>query len=811
MFVLRNMRFRSLLLCSLALLCLTSQAQSGGPFKKLLNVFQTYQANWPVEKAFLHLDKTEYVQGETIWIKSYLVAGPLHQLSDFSRNLYVELVNEEGKVLRRLNLKSEKGLATANIKLLQVWGQGYYYLRAYTEWMKNSDRGYFFNKKIKVHSLDLGEQITQQPLPEGVNIQFYPEGGNLVQGIGSRVAFEVTGLPDKDAPLNGKIYDATGTEVGSFSSQHQGRGFFPLRPTGSGYFARLEGLDLRFPLPKPVSNSAVLIANNTNPDYLMVSAKTDMTDASSFLVLIHTRGYVAYAAQINLRGNRGFTRVDKSQLSEGIAHITLFDMSGKPLAERLAFIEKDEGLRVAISTNQPRLKSRNQARVKLKVTDKEGQPVQGNFSLSAIDNTVAENDQGHYNLRSYLLLQSDLPGRIRNPQEFFEQTPEAQKKLDLLMMVNGWRRFDWGRIEGQQLAEPRHNVERAISLKGTISRSNNKAGIKNGRVFLYTQGDNQNKSFTFTDEAGVFSFNGLDLADTTKVMVQAFQRSSSRRLTLAIDTSFQKTPLSAYLVEESPLDLARLSKYKQSQMNALVVDSIYRGERVTDLGEVTVESDYMERRERAALPPQVATSLGNRVEVRDIPYEDKKGKTPYQILQGKAPGYRLIPPDLDGNSEIFLARPRLSGSAMNPNAIPIVFVDGFQQHWEMIYGYSAAQLDFITVYNGNPGVISFRMLSQAEYQKMMPATPSSFRGTLPIAYHVAKEFYAPRYDGSNEQANLPDIRNTVFWAPMITTNKKGEAEIDFYLPDQTGRLLIDVQGISVTGTAGHATLQIPVN
>lgn len=116
----------------------------------------------------------------------------------------------------------------------------------------------------------------------------------------------------------------------------------------------------------------------------------------------------------------------------------------------------------------------------------------------------------------------------------------------------------------------------------------------------------------------------------------------------------------------------------------------------------------------------------------------------------------------------------------------MVLLDSVEIEWAEVYNLQATGIDYVEIYkggaSGNPGVISFRMPSREEYRKMVPASPSSFRGTLPMTYHVAKDFYAPRYDGSNEQANLPDIRNTVYWAPMITTDKKGEVEIDSIYP-----------------------------
>ena len=120
--------FISLLIC----LSLQYSFAQNDPFQEWLKEFQNYQTELPTEKVFLHLDKSEYTLGETIWMKSYLVAGAGHIPSPFSQAVYVELLDEQGEIVERLTLRSEEGVSKASLTLQKDLTPGFYYLRGYT-------------------------------------------------------------------------------------------------------------------------------------------------------------------------------------------------------------------------------------------------------------------------------------------------------------------------------------------------------------------------------------------------------------------------------------------------------------------------------------------------------------------------------------------------------------------------------------------------------------------------------------------------------------------------------------------------------
>lgn len=794
-----------------------------------LKEFQEFQENNPTEKVFLHLDKTEYAQAETIWMKSYLVAGAGHLPSPLSANVYVELLTEKGDLVKRLTLKSEQGMAKASLIIPRNQPQGQYYLRAYTNWMKNQDQGYFYNKKIRILS------TSQTELPELLNIskpyalRFFPEGGDLVKGLPNRLAFEVSGAPDaQERLIKGKIMDASGNMVKEFATSHEGRGMVAFVPDGEGYTATLDGVDEVFPLPAIRLEGQSMTVNNKREDYVTVSIKSSSPSEAPFYVVVHTRGYITYAAESRLTGTRGFVKIDKASLPSGISHVTLFNQNMEPLAERLIFVDHCESINVSVNLNKPQYGNRELATVGIEVRDAEGKPVQGSFSLSAYNSDLTINDQAGENIRVNLLLSSDLKGHVNNPQQYFDGTPEALANLDLLMMVNGWRRFNWTDIKTSP--EELFPVEQGLRLEGHLTKA---AGgkVKEGKVLLVngnrSAGGNSSR-YVLADEEGRFTMTDLDYADTTYLRFQGFQKAGTKNVKIDIDTSAAPPlPLKyAYSQPGAFINPLRDAEYKKYAKTAIFIDSTYRRVNgITYLGEVTVVADKREEKYRV-LQSQYGKGEAF-LNFDDIPFEQKSGRDPYTMMFGRIAGFRLQPPaglagasptgqptgygsrsDAIGNADPTIRAPQLRSGAFI--GTPLVFVDNVEVPWDLVYNLQANEIDYVEVYKsgsanmfgtrGFSGAIAIYTLKGSKYFEQLPKKGLLY--TQVGGYHVAREFYAPRYDTKRRQRYVPDQRATVFWEPMITTDEHGRAMVDFYTPDDTGYITIDVQGISFSGQPG---------
>lgn len=780
-----------------------------------LKTFQTYQENNPVEKVFLHLDKTEYAQAETIWIKSYLVAGAGHLPSPFSKTLYVELVSEKGKLVKQLTLRTEEGLSKASLVIPRNQEQGKYYLRAYTNWMKNQQQEFFFSKKISIYSVKTGDESIIETQTINPELRFYPEGGHLVAEVPSRLAFELTGTDTQDKQYSGKIYDQQGEVAASFSTSHEGRGMTPFLPRSTGYYATLDGFSERFDLPDIQPTGLVLSANNKNADFVTVSVKSNQASEKAYYLIAHTRGYITYASQVRIRGTRGFSKIAKSSLPEGITHIALLNEDMTPLAERLVFVDKQDGLVVKVSPNKESFGPRELATIGIKVTDQSGNPVEGSFSLSAYNAGLVQNDQPDYNIRTNLLLGSDLPGHVKDPSQYFAGDEEARANLDLLMMVNGWSRFEWSALN--KSTENAFPVELGLSLNGRLLK-NNGGAAKEGKVMLINASqDTQETPYALADKDGYFSFRNLHYYDTTSLRFQGFQRGGMKNVRFKLDSSLEVLPLKNTYdlnsVFDNPL---RVNAFKKYAKTAIEIDSTYRRVNgITYLGDVTVTAD--KRREKYRVLQSQYGEGESYVNFDEIPFEQKAGRNPYNLMLGRVAGFSLLPvtnQDIKANVDQAVINdpltrvPRLRQGPFI--GAPLVFLDNVEVGWDQIYELQAVDIDYVEVYKssssamfgtrGFSGAIAFYTLKGKKMFENVPKPGMLY--TKFMGYHAPRDFYAPRYDTRKRQRYIPDQRATVFWAPMIRTNAEGEAIIDFYTPDQSGYVTIDIQGLSLTGNTG---------
>ncbi|HTI61011.1 MAG TPA: hypothetical protein VL525_18450, partial [Mucilaginibacter sp.] len=205
--------------------CFSAAAQIDSAFLSRATATLTRQP--AQEKIYLHLDKPNYAFGDTIWYKAYTVIGQKHQLSALSGVLYVELISPKDSLVTRQALPLASGVSWSEIPLEHNLKQGTYRLRAYTRWMQNKPE-YIDEQKIRIGGI--APQTTNKATTEQPDIQFFPEGGELVNGVRSRVAVKCTGTNGLGENIKGTVQDNTGNVVADFTTQHLGMGTFALIP-----------------------------------------------------------------------------------------------------------------------------------------------------------------------------------------------------------------------------------------------------------------------------------------------------------------------------------------------------------------------------------------------------------------------------------------------------------------------------------------------------------------------------------------------------------------------------------------------------
>ena len=407
---------------------------------KFIENSQIFAVDIPQEKVYLHFDNTSYYQRDNIWFKCYVVTSGRLLASNLSKTLYVELLNPGGEVVDKRILPIENGQCHGEFTLDHLpFYSGFYEVRAYTKYMLNFGENVIFSRLLPVYDLPKKEGDYEEkkmlsytrsgparnfPMkrerPEKgstVNVRFFPEGGNLIQGVTSRVAFEATDEVGNPIDITGIVLDGSKQEVCQFASSHEGRGVFSYTPTGDKgkNVAEVEyaGKKYRFDLPNNLPMGIVMEVDNlTHPDSIGITLRrNEQTPPEQLGIAIlcgdkPQSGYSAFTEDLETS-----FQVNKTDFPAGVSQIILFNKQGNILCDRLVFTGMNDRLDIKASTGKTTYNPFDLVEMYFSITDRESNPVNTTFSLSVRDGANEVN--GRFDILTDLLLMSDIKGYVK--------------------------------------------------------------------------------------------------------------------------------------------------------------------------------------------------------------------------------------------------------------------------------------------------------------------------------------------------------------------------------------------------------------
>ncbi|MCD4794294.1 MAG: TonB-dependent receptor plug domain-containing protein [Bacteroidales bacterium] len=345
-----------------------------------------------------------------------------------------------------------------------------------------------------------------------IDLQFFPEGGDMIQNIKTRVAFKAVNEQNKAADIDGQIVDEKGNVLVRFSSYKFGMGAFDLKPEkNKKYFAKIirpKGIDTTYNLPQVLIKGFqlnVIRQYKTGLD-LMINSPFD----AEISLIAQVANQIYYAESIILNAGENIHKINTEKFPIGITQITLFDNKNIERCERLVFVNKHKQLNVSISTDKEKYLPREKVKMTINTTDEKDLPIPANLSLSVVDEKlVSFADDKSDNIKSYLLMSSDLKGKIQEPNFYFnDEEPKADTALDYVMMTHGWRHFVWDDVisgeESKLMSMQKYNVEKC-NITGNVLHLNNSKPAKGVKVKI--KGTNK---YVYTNERGEFEFKNID-------------------------------------------------------------------------------------------------------------------------------------------------------------------------------------------------------------------------------------------------------------------------------------------------------------
>ena len=514
------------------------------PLDNLIVRTAVKQSLFPEERVYLHFDNSAYYLGESIWFKAYVMSGVDGIATEMSRVLYVELIAPEGYVVRTNKYRiGEDGTCYGMFELNRLLLSGYYEVRAYTRYMLNRGKEAAFSRVFpvfdKVHAdnwdfknmldrrrgflIDVEQDSSRQGLEREVewisarlpkaDLKFFPESGHLVDGIESRVAFEVFGEDGINSSRSITLL-ADGKELLSATPSHMGKGTFTFTPEADVRYTAIMvngKKKMKFNLPDIEEEGAVIHVSETAGD-IIVNVKNNLLFDSKVGCAILYRGKTLFYESYPSTDREMTFAVDKNSLNEGVNRVVLFVSDSIPLAERMFFVthekalaEDHESARLTVTSSRGSIDSitvEPYEKISLSIEREDGKPIEnGSFSVSVSDADHRQETSYSYNIYTYMLLGSEVKGYIPDAARYFDPAnADRAAELDLVMLTHGWTSYDWNKLSRKdaKLTQP---IEKGITVKGRFVKKvpNRKIGFLDKMIVTNKPNIKVNFDITYSD------------------------------------------------------------------------------------------------------------------------------------------------------------------------------------------------------------------------------------------------------------------------------------------------------------------------
>jgi hypothetical protein len=779
------------------------------PLLKIKHQLDKWVNDEPVEKVYLQMDKPYYAAGDDIWFKAYVVEGSSHQFSTLSGIVNVELVDARDSVKQSVKLPLILGTTHGDFALPDTLRAGNYHIRAYTNYMRNAGNDYFFSQPLTIlnaiNPRKDNDKIVSNTKGSKIDVQFFPEGGYLVNGIPTKVAFKAIAPDGLGADVKGTVTDNKGRQVAQLTSTHLGMGVFEMTPlSGETYSAKItdaNGSESTIALPKASNDGYVLNIKDNDSRNLAVkiseAPSSFKNNPNRQVTLIAQSGGKIYYTLKNKPGNAVFNAtIPKNALPGGIVQFTLFSTLGEPLNERLVFIENTHQLNLAVTADQKIYQPRQKVKLILDAQSYLNKPANGSFSVSVIDETKVPVDQdAENNIMASLLLTSDIRGYVEQPAWYFNHTDEkSHPALNALMLTQGYHRFEWKQILNNSFKAQQHRVENDLRVSGTVLTTGGKP-VVNGSVKLYDLDSIAYTRDAVTDEHGRFVFKNLTFDDSVRFIIQA--RTAKNRKD--VDIKMDKIVPVAAAGNAPGFDVRVNSGLTLYAENSKL---LYNAQRDAGLGNHVITLQEVIVREKKDLL-KYSSNLngpGNADQViRGSELARLGCPNITNCLQGRLLGVNFH------NGIAYSTRDQ------RPMQVVVdgVYVEGSylnNLNYFDIQGIEVLRNIGLTAIYGSHGGSGLLLITtkRGGDSEDYPA-PIFGRGITtyyPKGFYKAREFYSPRYTAKTNK-ELADLRTTIYWQPNLLTGSDGKAAFEYFNAGSTGTYRVVIEGIGADGSIGR--------
>ncbi|MGC3944240.1 MAG: hypothetical protein QM762_06935 [Chryseolinea sp.] len=783
--------------CAFVILCLLAgraNAQQQA-LDSLVGKFKAYRQVATTEKVYARFDQDLCLTGETLWFTVYLVNASSHEPSKMSKVAYVEVLDNVNHAVLQTKVALNAGIGSGSLFMPASLASGNYLVRVYTAWMKNFDANFFFHKQITVVNPFRRLEVEKKAAVAKTQVEFFPEGGTLVNGVPTRIAYRVVNAGDSSNRFSIRIMNSDTVTV---KPDRYGMGSFNLTPLADQSFSALlldeNGNSQMLALPKATSAGYSLSVKDSTQDLISLKIRkvNVQDDGQNVFIVIQSRNMISLARVQRVREGKALTVVPKNILAEGISQITLFDGSMQPVCERLYFMPIKRQLTISGKLTQQEYGIRRKVRMDIDV-----QASAGPVAATSLSVAVYRRDSLRHNkseIFNSLWLESDLQNVPDLPSDFFtSSSPEKTAVLENIMLTHGWRRFAWSDITAGKTPAITFIPElRGHIIRGKVVDPDGKP--ERGKLtYLSAPGTNIQVYGSSSDANGNVQFEMKDFSGSRRIAVQTnLSKDSTSKVSITSPFSDQYGRRSTTPFSLNPKIVETLA----ARSFSMQVQDIYYQDKGTQSRSVTVDTTAFYGKTDATYYLDDYTRF-------PVMEEIMREYVPGVLVRKRRDGFHFINLDIV-NKGTFTEDPFIM-----LDGLPIFDADQIMAYDPL----KVKKLEVVTrrYYMGVlslPGIVSYTTYN---------GDLSGFNvdpHCLMIDYEgmqLQREYYMPKYENSRQrESRLPDQRDRLYWAPSVVIDGSGKQSVEFYTSDLTGDYEVLIEGMSSKGAVGSGKSRFEV-
>jgi hypothetical protein len=771
--------------------------QNSSVEKDAVNTFNKYRSQCIQEKLFVHTDKDSYVSREILWFRIYYVDAFYNKPASISKIAYVELLDRNNRPVLQQKTSLKPGESDGSFIIPVNIPSGMYRLRAYTNWMKNFNAAYFFEKTIRIINAQNLQPDSAVSKLKQYDIQFFPEGGNLVQNIETRVAFRITNAFGKGLPCTGIVLNSNADTVLKFHPLNFGLGKFEFIPlAGQNYTAVI-----RFPdgekaikeLPKSYSSGYIMNLSKKGEGQIEVRIKSSPDlDERQYYLFIH--GSHSYLPVKSLKtGNReSLILIDPDILDDGISRFTLFNNAGQSICERLYFKYPQKKLFISAAANSEYV-TREKIELNLDATDQTGRPANADMSLAVYRLDSLQSAEGT-DIRNYLYLTAEL-GPVESPGFYFGDDGKSREAdMDNLMMTQGWRRFVWKDFHEYQPLSLKFAPEYdGHIIQGKLVDNITGRAVPDISVYLSIPSTRTEFRATTSMAGGLFKFEMPGFYGSQEIILQTNPDEDStchEEVASPFSEKYAIHPIAEYSIPVSNTTIMDQSIAEQ-------VQHIYNGDRLNrfSVQPIDTNSFYVEPDEKYILDNYTRFQTMEEV-IREYVVSSnvtmKRNKVQVRLVNKPEGGYfKYAPMILIDGVPYFNAN-----ELFQQDPLKIRRLDLVNRQYFLGFEYFNGIIN-ATTYNGDLNGI----------QLNPRVTVLDYPGIS-----EQREFYSPAYETEGQiNSPMPDFRTLLYWSPELKSEYQNKKAISFFTSDLPGKYAVVIMGLTNDGEPGSQVIYFTVN